>query len=120
MPMAAPRPCSKAGCIKLASKKGRCDLHQVKSWDHKGKTRHERGYGTAWDKLRKSALDRDNHLCQKCLRKKVYTLATEVDHIKPKYKGGTDNLINLEGICSKCHKVKTQKESEDSRNGRHD
>ena len=119
MPMAAPRPCAKAGCIRLASKKGRCDQHQPKAWDHKGKTRHERGYGSDWDKVRKDALIRDDYLCQVCLKKKIYTRATEVDHIKPKSKGGTNNLINLMSICNKCHKIKTQKESEESRSDKH-
>jgi 5-methylcytosine-specific restriction protein A len=29
--------------------------------------------------------------------------ANAVDHIKPKAKGGTDDLANLQGICRACH-----------------
>lgn len=70
-------------------------------------SRHARGYGSAWSKLRLRVLERDSHLCQPCLRKQRVTPATEVDHIKPKAKGGTDDPGNLEAICSPCHKSKT-------------
>jgi 5-methylcytosine-specific restriction protein A len=56
---------------------------------------------------------RDSRLCQPCLRKKPQriTAATEVDHIVPKAKGGTDELTNLQAICGECHKDKTIKDS---------
>jgi 5-methylcytosine-specific restriction enzyme A len=76
-----------------------------RSWDHR-KSRHERGYGTAWEKLRKRILARDRHLCQACLPKRV-TAANEVDHIVPKAKGGTDDESNLRAICTPCHRAKT-------------
>lgn len=37
--------------------------------------------------------------------------ANEVDHIIPKFKGGTDDLSNLMAINSECHKRKTARES---------
>ena len=74
-------------------------------------SRHERGYGNAWDKLRKLVLQRDKHLCQPCLAKRRVTPATQVDHITPKAKGGTDDLDNLQGICGPCHEAKTTIES---------
>lgn len=70
-------------------------------------SRHERGYGTAWDKLRKVILTRDKYLCQPCLRKGRVHPATQVDHILPKAKGGTDEAANLQGICKPCHDAKT-------------
>ncbi len=70
-------------------------------------SRHERGYGTAWDKLRKLVLQRDKHLCQPCQRARRVTPATQVDHITPKAKGGTDELTNLQSICAPCHEAKT-------------
>lgn len=74
-------------------------------------SRHERGYGTQWDKTRAYILARDNHLCQPCLREgKVHT-ATEVDHKTPKAQGGTDDEDNLEAINTDCHKVKTAREN---------
>jgi len=116
MPVSPPRPCTKARCTKYATKKGRCDEHQIKAWDHGGKTRHERGYDNNWYRLRKQALTRDDHLCQDCLLEGIYTLAKDVDHVVPKYKGGQDELSNLRSLCRPHHKPKTQKESIDSRN----
>ena len=77
-------------------------------------SRHKRGYGSGWDKLRVIVLRRDNGLCQctACQGGKIrVTPATEVDHIIPKSKGGTDHLDNLQAINSECHKLKTTKEN---------
>lgn len=76
-------------------------------------SRHERGYGAAWDKIRIVVLRRDNGLCQctECQGGKLkLTLATEVDHIIPKAKGGTDDMDNLQAINTECHKRKTAEE----------
>lgn len=74
-------------------------------------SRHERGYGTAWDKLRKVIIARDKGLCQPCLRKGRLHPATHVDHILSKAKGGTDDPANLEAINAHCHKAKTALDS---------
>ena len=74
--------------------------------------RHERGYGTAWDKLRAEILERDRRLCVRCLAEHDRTTpATEVDHITPKAQGGTDHPSNLQSLCHPCHKAKTARES---------
>ena len=76
-------------------------------------SRHKRGYGSAWDKIRLIVLKRDNGLCQcsKCQGGKIrVTPATEVDHIIPKAKGGTDDMSNLQAINKECHKKKTARE----------
>lgn len=70
-------------------------------------SRHERGYGSAWVKTRANILKRDRHLCIPCLMGGRPTPATQVDHIKPKAKGGTDDPTNLQSICDDCHKLKT-------------
>lgn len=74
-------------------------------------SRHSRGYGAAWDKLRLRILARDLHLCQPCKRKGRATPATQVDHIVPKAKGGTDDEANCQSICADCHMVKTAVEN---------
>jgi len=38
-----------------------------------------------------------------------------VDHIKPKFMGGTDALLNLQCICRQCHTEKTQGEARHAR-----
>lgn len=70
-------------------------------------SRHARGYGTAWDKTRKHILERDKYLCQPCLKQQRVKVANQVDHIKPKAKGGTDAEDNLQAICAPCHEAKT-------------
>ena len=79
------------------------------SWDHEG-TRHERGYGYEWTKLRAHILRRDQYLCQPCLTKGRPTNATQVDHIIPKSQDGEDDSDNLQAICDQCHKEKTHAE----------
>lgn len=74
-------------------------------------SRHERGYGSRWVRLRRSVLERDGHLCQLCLKRGRPTPATEVDHVTPKAKGGSDDEENLMAICGSCHKEKTAADS---------
>ena len=69
-------------------------------------SRHDRGYGTAWTKLRLVILRRDSGLCQVCAAQGIVTRATEVDHIKDKALGGTDAPDNLQSICKPCHIAK--------------
>lgn len=37
--------------------------------------------------------------------------AGQVDHIRPKANGGSDDEVNLEAICADCHRKKTAEES---------
>ena len=64
-----------------------------------------RGY--TWQKIRERVFSRDCGLCVPCQLKGKITPATEVDHIQPIHKGGTDSLDNLQSICDECHKDKT-------------
>jgi len=70
-------------------------------------SRHARGYGHQWDKLRTRILARDKHLCQACKRRGTVTAANHVDHIMPKAKGGTDDEGNLQSLCKPCHDAKS-------------
>jgi len=115
MPRLPPSPCTQARCTKYATRKSRCEDHQHKAWDHNGKTRHQRGYGNNWVKLRKQALTRDDYLCQECLREGIYTQAKEVDHVIPKTNGGTDHMSNLESICKPHHKQKSLREAKEGK-----
>lgn len=81
-----------------------------KPWDKGGTTRHQQGYGTAWNKLRSVILQRDNYLCQACLKGGRVVEGNHVDHITPKAKGGTDDPDNLQVLCKSCHQRKTIKE----------
>lgn len=78
-------------------------------------TRQERGYGAEWERLRRRILERDEGLCQPCLERGRPTVGTQVDHILPKSRGGTDDLANLQTICLACHNAKTARESQGPR-----
>ncbi|WP_027817080.1 HNH endonuclease [Paraburkholderia bannensis] len=116
MPARPMRPCKHRGCRTLvAGGKTWCEAHaseEVK-WapDSKRGNRHARGYGNAWVRLRERILARDCGLCQTCKSAGRVTIATEVDHIVPKARGGTDDDSNLQSICHPCHASKTGRES---------
>lgn len=82
------------------------------------KSRHERGYGQAWVKLRNTIIARDHGLCQPCKREGRITIANAVDHIKPKAQGGTDDPTNLEAICVDHHREKSLREAVAARGGK--
>ncbi len=113
MPVRPPKECGYPGCAEYALPgNSRCEKHKHKAWNHK-KSRHERGYGSDWEKRRERILKRDNYLCQceECKDNGWLTEANEVDHITPKAQGGTDDDWNLRAINNECHKKKTREES---------
>lgn len=114
MATAAPKPCGHPGCgVLVRDGTSRCPKHpKANSFaDKRRGNRHERGYGTAWDKLRALILARDCGLCQVCAAAGLVTLAHAVDHVKPKAEGGTDDESNLQAICKACHLDKTAEEA---------
>lgn len=110
-------PCRHRGCGALVRDPGYCDKHagEAVGWkpDRLRGSRHERGYGADWDRLRALILKRDRYLCQcdECKRAIRVRPATEVDHRIPKSEGGTDDPANLSAINVDCHKRKTARES---------
>ncbi|HEY3984625.1 HNH endonuclease [Cedecea sp.] len=109
MPPRTPKACCKNTTI---DRSGFCDEHKGDGWKQykPGQTRHQRGYGTGWDKARLRILKRDKGLCQNCLRRGAITEAAAVDHIVAKANGGSDSDDNLESLCIPCHRVKTARE----------
>lgn len=67
---------------------------------------HARGYGRRWRELRSLVINRDP-ICRQCRDH----LTQEVDHIKRKADGGSDDLNNLQGLCRACHQAKTKAEN---------
>lgn len=120
MPVSAPKPCAHHGCGKLVSDGRYCPDHKRAApgsfADKDRGTRHQRGYGTNWEKLRLAILRRDNGLCQECLRNGVLKAVGDkpysafCDHIVPQAEGGTDDESNLQMLCRACHTAKTDKE----------
>lgn len=107
----------KLTCLKPLLAPAKCTAsHGWKADEYRG-SRHARGYGYAWEKLRAQALDRDNGLCVPCTGKGRVTIATQVDHRTAKAQGGTDDLSNLQSICDACHREKTAREDSKHRGG---
>ena len=54
-------------------------------------------------------------LCARC-KKKIYledkdpSTKFQIDHINPKFKGGKNNMKNLQALCIPCHLKKTEEE----------
>ena len=69
----------------------------------------KRGYGRRWEKIRTLHLAREP-LCRACKAEGQDTAATDVDHIKPKRAGGTDQEENLQSLCIYHHARKTASE----------
>jgi 5-methylcytosine-specific restriction endonuclease McrA len=59
------------------------------------------GSTTQWRRIRQTVINRDG-CCQKCGTEDRLS----VDHIVPRSLGGTDNLDNLEVLCSSCNSSK--------------
>lgn len=69
------------------------------------------GSTRAWRKIRERTLKRDKGLCVECLALGHVRVATEVDHITRREDGGTDEMSNLDSLCTECHRAKTKKEN---------
>jgi 5-methylcytosine-specific restriction enzyme A len=104
IPTAPLRPCSSPGCPNLVAH-GYCPTHRT---GQHGNSR-ERGYDTAWDKLRK-VVRAEEPLCRMCLAVGMIEATRQVDHIVP-FRGLDDPLrldrSNLQGLCATCHGRKT-------------
>lgn len=116
MPTAAPKPCLHPGCVALVRDgTSRCAAHKVAAGsfaDKRRGSRHERGYGSSWDRTRARILRRDAGICQPCLADGMVHRGGEVDHIVPRARGGTDDDANLQTICAARHRTKTQNEAQ--------
>ncbi len=119
MPTLTPKPCRHPGCAALVASGGYCEAHKRVApgsfADRARGSRHERGYGSQWDRLRASVMARDAGLCVPCRVMGRASPARAVDHVVPKSQGGTDELDNLQAICIDCHREKTARESAQGR-----
>ncbi|WP_263079239.1 HNH endonuclease [Endozoicomonas sp. Mp262] len=116
MPARTKKACRKRGCSGTTRERhGYCERHGDLAHSYARKQRREgsasqRGYGAAWQKLRRAVLERDGYLCQECRRQGIAKTANHVDHIKAKAFGGDDSLDNLQALCPTCHHRKSGRE----------
>ena len=101
-----PKPCPMSGCPNL-----NCTEHRrYRKRYHPPSTPRlsaaRRGYGRRWRRLRLIVL-RANPICAKCDEP-----ATDIDHITPRVRGGTDSFDNLQALCHSCHSIKTRREQQ--------
>lgn len=74
-----------------------------------GTVERKRGYAGVKDRER--IRERDQGLCQQCLRNGIGRTGWPVDHIVPLWKGGSDEDDNKELLCDDCHDAKTAREA---------
>ncbi len=80
-----------------------------KSVSKKGHSKHQRSIMT--NDLREAIKKRDNYTCCKC-GNSIYgepNLLLEVDHIIPISKGGKTEASNLQTLCWRCNRLKSNK-----------
>jgi 5-methylcytosine-specific restriction protein A len=97
-----PRACIICG---KPAKGTRCAKHSPKRTPWQRSDNRPR-LGWAWQQRRKQVLAEEKQ-CRYCGR----TTDLEVDHIVPRAEGGSDDRANLQVLCHRCHKMKTQGES---------
>tara|TARA_B100001964_G_C14249030_1_gene608926 strand:+ start:588 stop:956 length:369 start_codon:yes stop_codon:yes gene_type:complete len=56
-------------------------------------------------KNKKTVASNQKWNCNRC--KNMLDETYEIDHINPLYKGGTNDIINLQALCPNCHRKKT-------------
>jgi len=69
----------------------------------------ERIRGRALQRMRARYFS-DNPLCAACAAAGRVTIATDLDHIVALCNGGTNDSVNLQGLCSACHDAKTRRD----------
>jgi 5-methylcytosine-specific restriction protein A len=62
--------------------------------------------GRALQRIRSRILAHEP-LCRPCAAAGRTTEATQIDHIVPLFKGGSDTADNRQPICDACHQAKT-------------
>lgn len=82
-------------------------------------SRQSRGYGAAWEQLRKKVIARAKGMCEECARQGRVAMGRDVDHkvskAKARQMGWSDAQIdddaNLQYLCTTCHDEKTTRET---------
>ena len=102
--------CEKHKAAGLLRDQKRIKDREVRRVHFKG-TSSERGYGSKWRALRNRYIAQHPY-CVECMKKGIFTMATDVDHIVP-HRGDPSLLFdenNLQSLCKSCHSRKTAKE----------
>lgn len=69
-----------------------------------------------WPRRRAAVRKRAGERCEATIRgARCPNRGTECDHITPHTQGGTDDLANLQWLCTPCHRRKTGREAAQAR-----
>lgn len=113
MPYKPKKPCAYPSCHRLTNSRY-CEEHAKQVARHYNKYGRDPAtrklYGRTWQKIR-AALLSTTPLCEQCKDAGKLTPATEVHHIIPLSKGGTNDTDNLMSLCKSCHSEITARES---------
>lgn len=119
MPSRPLKPCAHASCVRYAIPgESRCEQHKIKpktGWGVRGGDGPPLPPWSQWRHIRTAVFRRDDYLCQVCKAQGIMRPGNEVDHIKPRSQGGTEDMKNLQTICRQCHAAKTQNESREGK-----
>jgi len=109
LPTRLRRPCTFPGCPNLEAPEtaggkngGRCQEHRRQPIQYDSS--HYRT--PEWRALRAAQLER-YPWCAHCADIHVRVPATQVDHIRSRKRGGTDDPSNLQSLCARHHAIKT-------------
>ena len=91
--------CRQPFCPGRAGPRGWCSDHDPGSWAGAAPM------APGWSARRAAVLDRDGHTCVLCRQP-----ATEVDHIVPRWRGGSDEMANLRALCTPCHRARSARQ----------
>ena len=106
MPSVPKKQCNHSGCKHLQP----CPIHPKKAWTHNKPVERMRGRVLQRERER---LFNEQPLCAIC----QVRATMKRDHIVPLAEGGTDDADNTQGLCSACHKRKTQQEARRGKRG---
>lgn len=114
MPQKLKKSCAIKSCPNVIAEGKYCNTHkqyQANESRVKNSTeRHRHEHTRRWQRLRLFYL-RANPLCIDCKKQDKIVPASEVHHIVPIARGGTDDESNLEALCKSCHSKKTAEEN---------
>lgn len=113
MPAKAKSICTYPGCNRLGFGR-RCDLHPYLNWDKRGEPTKRIINGEALMVARKRLFEAEP-LCVHCKAAGIVRLAAIRDHIIPLAEGGPDIESNTQGLCKRCHDIKSSEESQRGR-----
>lgn len=110
-PMRARKLCAEPSCGALVDR-GRCPAHARRPFEGRPSYR-ARGYTAAWDRMAREMRER-GEICVWCRN----AIATELDHIVPKARGGTDDPSNAAPACRACNQKRAAQLAAETRRAR--